>query len=151
MNAPAFWRSRSLRERRILAWGAGLAGALLFVALVWLPLARAHARIEAELPQLRASVAALERQAGEVQRLRGIPVLASSATPAGSMPALPGAKVSIPSPGRVHIVTDDVAFAALLDWLAAVQGAQGLHVESAHLEALPTTGRVRADLTLARS
>ncbi|HZZ94351.1 MAG TPA: type II secretion system protein M [Usitatibacter sp.] len=151
MNAPAIWRSRSPRERRVLAWGGGLVAALLFVALAWLPLARTHARIEAELPQLRASLAALERQADEVKRLRGIPVVASSATPAGSMPALPGAQVSIPAPGRVHVVAGDVAFSALLDWLAAVQGAQGLHVESAHLEALPTSGRVRADLTLARS
>jgi type II secretory pathway component PulM len=39
----------------------------------------------------------------------------------------------------------------LLDWLATAQAAHGLRVESARIEALPTPGRVRAELTLARS
>jgi len=46
MNAPAFWRARSARERRVLAWGGSLAALLLFVALAWLPLARTHARLK---------------------------------------------------------------------------------------------------------
>src|SRR4051812_24293053 len=151
MKAPAFWRSRSMRERRVLAIGGGLTALLLFVALVWLPLVRTHGRLEREIPQLRASIASLERQADEVRRLRSSPTPAASAGTAGTMPQLAGAQVSTPAPGRLHIVANDVAFAALLDWLTAVQSAQGLHVESAHVEALPTTGRVRADLTLARS
>ena len=152
MNAPTWWRMRPARERRLLAIGAAAVGVLLFVALAWLPVARAHERFERELPALRASVEALRQQAQEVRRLRSIPVApAAAAAPAGSLPPLPGAQVSVPSPGRVRLAAADVAFAALLDWLAAAEAAQGLHVESAHIEALPTTGRVRADITLARS
>lgn len=152
MNAPSWWRSRPARERRVLATGAGAVAGLLFVALVWVPVARTHARLERELPSLRASLETLALQAREVQRLRATPAAqASGAAGAGSLPTLAGAQVSIPSPGRVRLAASDVAFSALLDWLAAAEAAQGLHVESAHIEALPTAGRVRAELTLARS
>lgn len=150
MNAPAFWRSRSARERRILATGGLAAALLLFVALVWIPIARTHARLERELPQLRQSIDTLERQADEVRRLRTLPAAAATPNP-NAVPPLAGAQVTLPSAGRVHVVANDVAFSALLDWLTAAQAAQGLRVEAAHLEALPTAGRVRADLTLARS
>lgn len=151
MNAPAWWRNRPSHERRVLAVGAGVVAALLFVGLVWLPVARTHARLEQELPALRASLETLSRQAQEVQRLRAVPAAQASGAAAGSLPTLAGAQVSIPAPGRVRLAAGDVAFSALLDWLAAAEAAQGLHVERAHIEALPTAGRVRAELTLARS
>ena len=152
MNAPAWWRGRPARERRVLAIGAGVVALLLFVGLVWVPVARTHARIERELPALRASLETLSQQAREVQRLRALPAAQTSGgAAAGSLPTLVGAQVSIPSPGRVRLAASDVAFSALLDWLAAAEAAQALHVESAHIEALPTAGRVRAELTLARS
>lgn len=151
MNAPAWWRNRPSHERRVLGVGAGVVAALLFVGLVWLPVARTHARLEQELPALRASLETLSRQAQEVQRLRAVPAAQASGAAAGSLPTLAGAQVSIPAPGRVRLAAGDVAFSALLDWLAAAEAAQGLHVERAHIEALPTAGRVRAELTLARS
>ena len=43
------------------------------MALVWLPLERRRARLGADLPALRASIAALERDAAEVKRLRATP------------------------------------------------------------------------------
>jgi type II secretory pathway component PulM len=151
VNAPAWWRNRPSHERRVLAVGAGLVAALLFVGLVWLPVARTHARLEQELPALRASLEALSQQAQEVQRLRAVPAAQAPGGATGSLPTLAGAQVSIPAPGRVRLAAGDVAFSALLDWLAAAEAAQGLHVERAHIEALPTAGRVRAELTLARS
>jgi len=152
VNAPAWWRNRPSHERRVLAVAAGLVAALLFVGLVWLPVARTHARLEQELPALRASLETLSQQAQEVQRLRAVPAAqASGGAATGSLPTLAGAQVSIPAPGRVRLAASDVAFSALLDWLAAAEAAQGLHVERAHIEALPTAGRVRAELTLARS
>jgi len=44
----------------------------------------------------------------------------------------------------------DVAFGALLEWLAAVQASQALRVREARLEALPAAGRVRGELKLTR-
>ena len=151
MNALALWRGRSARERRVLAWGGTVASVLLFVALAWIPLARTHARLEREMPAVRASVDSLQRQADEVRRLRALPAVAPAAAAQGSTPPLPGAQVTTIAPGRLRVVASDVAFGALLDWLTAVEAAQGLRVESARIEALPTSGRVRADLTLERT
>lgn len=155
MNTPAFWSARSPRERRIIAIAGALLAAILCVALVWLPLEQARTRMLGELPKLRASIASLERQAGEVKRLRAAP--AASRAPGASLNSignslpLPGAQVTALDDRRVKLTGSDVAFGALLDWLASAQAAHGLRVESARLEALPTAGRVRAELTLSRS
>ena len=53
-----FWRSRPPRERTILAAGATVVAAMLFIALAWLPLERARTRLEREVPELRAGIAA---------------------------------------------------------------------------------------------
>jgi type II secretory pathway component PulM len=48
-------------------------------------------------------------------------------------------------------LTGEVAFGALLEWLRSSQATHGMRVEAARLESLASPGRVRADLTLARS
>lgn len=151
MIAPAFWRNRSARERRVLGWGGAITAALLFVALAWVPLARNHARLEREMPAVRASIEALQRQADEVRRLRTMPAVTVTAASQGGIPPLPGAQVTTPAPGRLRVVATDVAFNALIDWITVVEAAQGLHVESARIDALPTAGRVRAELMLERT
>jgi type II secretory pathway component PulM len=60
-------------------------------------------------------------------------------------------QLTLPDENHVKISGADVPFSALLDWLTTVQAAHGLRVESARIEALPAAGRVRAELTLARS
>jgi general secretion pathway protein M len=153
------WRGRPERERSFLAAGALVAGVMLYVALVWVPLERMRASIAADLPVLRASIASLERDAAEVKRLRGMP----SSIPANKAPLplimrsntwareLPGVQLSLPDERHVKLSGADVPFAALLDWLTTVQAAHGLRVESARIDALPGAGRVRAELTLARN
>ncbi len=149
------WRERTPRERTVLAAGAAAAAIALAFALGWLPLARAHARLERELPALRASVAVLERQADEVRRLRAMPPpgagagAAPVATAESGAPA--GARVTVLDAGRVRLTGDDVALAALLAWLTGEAAQRGLHVERARLDALPARGRVRVDITLVRS
>jgi type II secretory pathway component PulM len=64
---------------------------------------------------------------------------------------LAGAQLSMADEKHVRLRGDDVAFTALLEWLGAAQSTNGLRVESARIEALASPGRVRADLTLARS
>ena len=152
------WRARPERERSFLAAGALVIGVMLYVALVWLPLERMRARLGADLPALRASIAALERDAAEVKRLRATP----SAIPPNPAPLatvmrantwareLPGVQLTVPDEKHVRISGADMAFTALLDWLTTAQAAHGLRVESARIDALPAPGRVRAELTLAR-
>lgn len=155
MSPRELWRQRSSGERRTLAIGAGAIAALLFVAFAWIPLERSRARLESEVPRLRATVAALERDAGEVRRLRAMPAPShEDAAPLSALSANaglpPGARLTVLDPRRVKLSAEDTGFTALVEWLANGAPAQGLHVESARLEALAMPGRVRADITLAR-
>ena len=159
MILTSFWHSRSARERSLVTAGLVVLVAMLAVALVWLQLERARARLSAELPRLRASTVALQRDADEVKRLRAL----SATIPANPAPLapliaanawardLPGVQLTVPDEKHVRLTGEDIGFTALLDWLATAQAAHGLRVESARIEALRTPGRVRAELTLARS
>jgi general secretion pathway protein M len=156
MTAAELWRDRSPRERRVLAASAGLVAALLFLALVWLPLDRARTRLEIEVPELRETVAALERDAQEVRRLRAMPPLQAaaseplSALASGSVPVPPGMRLTALDARHLRLASDDASFTALVAWLSSVAPAQGLRVERARLEALAAPGRVRADIALER-
>jgi type II secretory pathway component PulM len=149
----------SPRERSIVGAGAAVAGVMLVVALVWLPLERLRVRLAHELPLLRASVEALQRDAEEVRRVRALPATMPGNPPplAGVIASnawgreLPGVQLSVPDEKHVRLVGDDIPFGALLDWLTTAQAAHGLRVEKARIEAGANTGRVRADLTLERS
>ena len=149
----------SPRERSILSAGAVVAGIMLVVAFVWLPLERLRVRLAHELPLLRASVEQLQRDAEEVRRVRALPATMPGNPPplAGVIASnawgreLPGVQLTIPDEKHVRLAGEDIAFGALLDWLTTAQAAHGLRVESARIESTGTIGRVRADLTLARS
>jgi len=157
MSAPSLWRERSPGERALLAAVGALAAAALVIAFVWLPLERARTRLHQQLPELRASLGSLERQADEVRRLRSLPPgaaspsepLVSLLTAGGGRP-LPGAQLTVLDGKTLAVQASDVAFGALLEWLAAVQASQGLRVREARLEALPAAGRVRGELKLSR-
>ncbi|HUQ28153.1 MAG TPA: type II secretion system protein GspM [Usitatibacter sp.] len=157
MNAIAqAWQGRNPRERRVLGTIAVVAVLVLLVTMVWLPLERSRVRLAGELPRLRASIAALERDAEEARRLRATP----AATPAAGTPlatlatnggGLAGTQMQVLDERRVRLSGADVSFAALLEWLRNAQATHGMRVESARLDALPTAGRVRAELLLIRS
>ena len=152
MSLAHAWRSRPQRERHALAAAAAIVAVMLAAALVWLPLERMRTRLAAELPRLRASVVALERDAAEARRLRAIAPTAEASPASRAVPReLAGAQLTTPDEKHVRLRGDDLAFTALLEWLAAAQAGNGLRVESARIEALPAPGRVRADLTVARS
>ena len=147
----------SPRQRRVAIVLAAVAG-LAVLALVAVEGQRTRTRLDAELPRLRASIAALERDAAEVKRLRAMPPatarpnapspLATLATNGGG---LPGAQISVLDERRVKVSGSDVGFGSLLEFLQNAQVTHGMRVESARLEALPAAGRVRAELLLARS
>ena len=150
----SLWRDRSERDRLWIVRIGALAGVALLAAL-WLQAERTRERLAIELPQLRGSIAALERDAEEVRRLRAMPAaspaaatpLASLATNAGGVP---GAQIVVLDERRVRLTGADVAFATLLEWLGNARATHGMRVEAARLESL-APGRVRAELTLARS
>jgi general secretion pathway protein M len=152
----SFWNARSERDRRVLKAGAWVVGLALIAALVVLPVERSRARLALELPRMRASIEALQRDADEVKRLRATPAaapataapLANLATNAGG---LPGAQIAVIDAQRVRLTGGDVAFGALLEWLRNAQATHGMRVESARLDALPAPGRVRAELVLTRA
>ena len=155
MSALAtWWGSRTARERGVLRAGA-IALVLALAAVAWIEAERSRTRLAAELPRLRASIAALERDAAEVDRLRTLPAaqpaaaspLATLATNGGG---LPGAQVAVLDDRRVQVTGADVAFGRLLEWLRNAQATHGMRVESARLDAI-APGRVRAELLLTRS
>jgi general secretion pathway protein M len=159
MSALAgWWDRRSPGEQRTL----GLAAALLVVAalgVAWIEIERARARLAAELPRLRASIAGLERDAAEVKRLRSVTPAAAQQQSGGAQLAtlatngggLAGAQIAIVDDKRVKVSGADIGFGALLEWLQNAQVTHAMRVESARLEALPAPGRVRAELLLTRS
>jgi type II secretory pathway component PulM len=159
MSAPGdWWDRRSSGEQRTLRLAAGL---LIVAALgiACLEIERTRARLDAELPRLRASIAGLERDAAEVKRLRSVTPVAAQAQSAGAQlvtlatngGGLAGAQIAIVDDKRVKVSGADVGFAALLEWLQNAQATHAMRVESARLEALPAAGRVRAELLLTRS
>jgi type II secretory pathway component PulM len=153
-----WWDRRNASEQRTLRLGAALL-ILAALALAALEIERTRARLEAELPRLRASIAGLQRDAAEVKRLGSItPVAAqqpSAAAPLATLATngggLAGAQIAIVDERHVKLSSADVGFGALLEWLQNAQATHGMRVESARLEALPATGRVRAELLLTRS
>ena len=150
------WGRRSARERSVLLGIAAFVVAAMVMSLAWLPLERERTRLRDSLPAQRASLAALEDQAREVLRLKAMPPVANrvAATPLASLATngggLPGASIVVLDARRVRLSGTDVGFAALLEWLRGAGATHGMRVDTAHLEALPTRGRVRVDLVLAK-
>jgi len=132
---------------------AAVAAIALAAAFVWLPLERERARLAAEIPRLRASVEAMQRDAGEAKRLRALPASANLKAPVAALASTPpaGAQVAALDAQRVRVASGDVAFATLVEWILAAQASHGLRVESARVDALPVAGRVKADVVLTRS
>jgi len=156
MTLPELWTRRPERERRAIAAIAIVAAAIVLAAFVWIPLERTRARLEREVPELRAAVAALRKDADEVRSLRAMPAVASASSAplaglaAGGLATPAGARLVSVDARRLKLAAADIAFTPLVQWLATTPAAQGLSVESARIEALPAPGRVRAEITLAR-
>ena len=152
----ALWAARSPRERAAIAITANVLAAILIVALIWLPLERARTRLAAELPGLRASVGQMRLEADEVKRLRTLPAREAPLAPTALIASgtftqgLPGAATSALDTRRIRLTVADASWNAVIAWVERTQGAHGLAVESAIIEALPVAGRVRAEIVVAR-
>ena len=160
MNAKlrALWQSRAPRERVVIAVLAVLAGV---ASYVWLVQAadRAHTRLRASVPALRAQAARLEQQAGDFERLRSAPPAAASKTDLRTLvQAQAGAaglsralvRIDAPDANQVVVVFGAVAFADWLNWIAGLT-AQQVRLDVCRVEALSTPGLVSVTATLVRS
>lgn len=155
VRLPDIYTRRSPAERRAIIVLLGIVCALV-IAMLTLQVERSRERLAGELPALRASIAKLEASAAEVKRLRAMPAaaapvpspLASLATNSGG---LSGAQITVLDERRVRLAADDIAFQALIEWLGSARATHGMRVESARLQSLPASGRVRAELVLIKS
>ena len=160
MNAKlrTLWQSRAPRERVVIAVLALLAGV---ASYVWLVQAadRAHTRLRASVPALRAQAARLEQQAGDLERLRSTPPAAASKTDLRTLvQAQAGAaglsralvRIDAPDANQVVVVFGAVAFADWLNWVAGLT-AQQVRLDVCRVEALSTPGLVSVTATLVRS
>jgi len=160
MNAKlrALWQSRAPRERVVIAVLAELAGV---ASYVWLVQAadRAHTRLRASVPSLRAQAARLEQQAGDLERLRSAPPAAASKTDLRTLvQAQAGAaglsralvRIDAPDANQVVVVFGAVAFADWLNWIAGLT-AQQVRLDVCRVEALSAPGLVSVTATLVRS
>lgn len=160
MNAKlrTLWQSRAPRERVVIAVLAVLAGV---ASYVWLVQAadRAHTRLRASVPALRAQAARLEQQAGDLERLRSAPPAAASKTDLRTLvQAQAGAaglsralvRIDAPDANQVIVVFGAVGFADWLNWIAGLT-AQQVRLDVCRVEALSTPGLVSVTATLVRS
>lgn len=157
-NLRRLWQSRAPRERVVIAVLAVLAGAALYVWLVH-SADRAHTRLRASVPALRAQAARLEQQAAELERLRVAPAASVSQTDLRTLvqaqagaAALSRALVRIDAPdaNQVVVVFGAVAFADWLNWVASLKSQQ-VRLDVCRVEALSTPGLVSVTATLVRT
>jgi general secretion pathway protein M len=153
---PAWYAKLSERERRMVLLGS-VAGAVLLVLAVVLPLSRnisqAHQRIDRKqadlafiqnaVPQLAAAGPGLGTAAtGESL----VVLIDSSARESGIGKSLSSSQPTADKGLRVRL--DHVPFDALVAWLARLSQSHGVSVESAEIESAGEVGFVNAGLVL---
>lgn len=153
---PAWYAKLSERERRMVLLG-GIAGVVLLVLAVVLPLGRniaqAHQRIDRKqadlafiqnaVPQLAAAGPGMGTAAtGESL----VVLIDSSARESGIGKSLSSSQPTQDKGLRVRL--DHVPFDALVAWLARLAQSHGVSVESAEIESAGEAGFVNAGLVL---
>ena len=152
----AWYQAQSQRDQRIAAAGAAVVLILLIFA-VFVPLdssvSRAHARVQHKAsdlawmrtvaPQLAAAGTALPTPTSQRSL---IVVIDSSARESGLGGALNSSEPS--GPGSLRVRLDRAPFDTLVTWLARLSQQNGIHVESATIDAAGAPGLVNAGIVL---
>jgi general secretion pathway protein M len=152
----AWFQAQSQRDQRVAAGGA-VAALILLIFAVFVPLdtsvSRAHARVQrktsdlawmrAVAPQLAASGAAVPTPTAQRSL---IVVIDTSARESGLGGSLNSSEPS--GPGALRVRLDKAPFDALVTWLARLSQQNGIHVESATIDAAGAPGLVNAGLVL---
>jgi general secretion pathway protein M len=141
----------SQRERRMLAGGAVLLGALLMLRFGWMP-------IEAERADLNSDIARYLTLESLAQRADTRPAV-QTATPAQSAPVPQRITQSAEAAGipltrleaegdRLRISVQSAAFADLITWIADMETTRALRLVAVELDRLAEPGTVSARLTV---
>lgn len=152
------WRTRSARERRILV--AGLAVVLLLVTYGWLwrPMVADLARLQDQLPRLRAQAAQLDQAGDEIARLRArAPAgrieraeLGTLLTRSSAMHQIAGVALAPDADGaRVKVTLERARFESWLAWIDELHRSHRIVLVSARLSALDAPGMVRIEAEFA--
>jgi general secretion pathway protein M len=151
-RAAGYWRGLGARERLVLGVGSGVAVALLFFVLLWLPLQHDLERLRTEVPNERQKLQWMREQASRVDQLRannrnpipggGLASFVEQSARTYSIRTL----IKPEGANAVHLTLDGVAFNSLIEWLTNLQKQGGVRIENANLEPTPTSGVVNATL-----
>jgi len=151
----AHWDSLSAAEQKTIRRGALLLLPLLAYGLLWQPAHDALPKLQTTLPSLRAQVAQMAMQAGEVQDLRQraqLAVLDSNALKSAVERSAEASGLSlIVTPGEqnsVHISAETLSFEHWLQWLHTIGRTQHIRVSTAMLSASSVPGMVKIQATL---
>lgn len=152
------WQACTPRERTVLAWGAAVLAAALYLWLLQ-SASQARTKLTAAVTTLRTDAARLELHAAEVEHLRTLPAAPAASTDlrtlvqnqanaAGLSRALLG--ITIVDANQAQVAFGSVAFA---DWLAWVDSLhkQQVRLDTCRIEALSVAGLVSVTATLVRT
>ncbi len=152
------WQARAPRERLVIAALAAIIAVTLYLWLLT-SAGRARQQLTASVAVLQAQAARLDRDAGELLRLRGLPatpptqgelrgLVQAQASAAGLASALQ--RIDTPDANQAQVVLGAAAFADWLELVAKLQ-AQRVRVDACRIEALSTPGLVSVTATLVRA
>jgi general secretion pathway protein M len=150
-----FWRARTHREQVTLLAGATALFLLTLWLLVWRPITQDNARLDEQLPRLRAQAAKVVRAGDDIERLRAQPsggrldvlqarsLLERSATAHGLSAGVIGK--SSGDTVRIPVQFSAVSFAAWTGWVDELHRKHRLWLISCRIVALDTPGMVRIE------
>ena len=147
--AQRWLAQRSVRERHLLAVLAAVAAAALLWALVWQPLARAHAKAVADIHAYDELIAQLRVAGPDVARVAATRRV-SAATVINDSASRAGLTIRRlePQGARTEVTLEEVPFDKLTGWLAGLEHDAGLTVAAIKIERRPAPGVVTVQLTL---
>jgi general secretion pathway protein M len=152
----AWFKAQSPRDQRLAAGAAVILGVILICA-IFIPLdtsvSRAHVRVQRKqsdlawmrsvAPQLAAAGSAITAPASQRSL---IVVIDTSARESGLGAALNSSEPS--GPGALRVRLDKAPFDTLVQWLARLSQQNGIHVETASIDAAGPPGLVNAGIVL---
>jgi len=149
------WTERTPGEQATLWIASALLAFGLAYAYLWLPVTRERDRLLVRVPELRGEVQGMDRDARELERLRGalrrthdLRTTIEQAAAAAGIQAAPG-WVSPQGADRVRVTIPAARPEQAFTWAARTQSAGGVRLESIRVTRLGESDRVRVETVFA--